>query len=367
MASIVISAAVIILAVFLFFRYFPAFGGRPSEAVLKRMHASTHFDGKVFQNTIPTSMDMNGKDILSMLQDYAKGNPRRKPVVPVPVVPFRFGQPLGTDEARVTWLGHSAFILEMEGKTLLVDPMLGSAPTPFPWFGNKRFSKQLPFEMEQLPEVDAIVFSHDHYDHLDYHSFQKLKHKARRFIVPLGVGSHLERWGADPSLISEHDWHNTVEFNGIKLICAPARHFSGRSLTDRNTTLWCSWAFIGQHNKIFYSGDSGYGPHFKEIGDSYGPFDLTLMECGQYDTRWASIHMMPEETVQAHMDVKGRTLIPVHWGAFILSFHDWNDPVKRAWKASKENGVHITVPKIGETVTVGETAHHSHSEEWWRE
>ncbi|MFC0190136.1 MBL fold metallo-hydrolase [Fictibacillus aquaticus] len=322
-----------------------------------------NFNGKVFENQITTNMDMNASSIFSMLRDYMKGNPHRTPSSMVPVVPFQFGQPLGAEQARVTWIGHSAFILEIEGKTLLVDPMFGSAPTPFPWFGNKRFSKTLPFDIDSIPEVDAIIFSHDHYDHLDYDSFKKLKNKARRIFVPLGVSGHLERWGADPSKISEHYWYDEIEFEGLKLVCAPARHFSGRSLTDRNSTLWCSWSFIGRYNKVFYSGDSGYGPHFKEIGEKYGPFDLTLMECGQYDERWAAIHMLPEETVQAHIDVKGRTLIPVHWAAFTLSFHDWNDPAERAHKEAKKHGVSITLPRIGESVTVRDEVFPV--EKWW--
>jgi L-ascorbate metabolism protein UlaG (beta-lactamase superfamily) len=363
MIAAVAAAAGIVLAAVMFFRFFPAFGARPSSDTLKMMQSTPNFTGKVFENQIPTTMDMNAKAIASMLRDFIKGNPRRTPESNVPVVPFQFGQPLGTNQARVTWIGHSAFILEIEGKTLLVDPMFGSAPSPFPWFGNKRFSKTLPFDIDNMPEVDAIVFSHDHYDHLDYHSFKRLKNKARRFFVPLGVSGHLIRWGADPSKISEHSWYDEIDFEGLKLACAPARHFSGRSLFDRNATLWCSWAFIGRHNKIFYSGDSGYGPHFKEIGEKYGPFDLTLMECGQYDERWAAIHMLPEETVQAHLDVKGRTLIPVHWAAFTLSFHDWNDPVERAVKAAKSQGASIATPKIGESLTIAEDNYSSNT--WW--
>ncbi|WP_258035116.1 MBL fold metallo-hydrolase, partial [Bacillus thuringiensis] len=159
------------------------------------------------------------------------------------------------------------------------------------------------------------------------------------------------KWGVSPSKISEHNWWDEITFDNIKLVCAPARHFSGRSMTDRDCSLWCSWLILGQETKIFFSGDSGYAPHFKEIGDKYGPFDLTLMECGQYDPRWSAIHMLPEETVQAHIDVQGELLLPIHWGAFTLALHEWSDPIERVTKEANRLEVKITTPQIGESIT----------------
>jgi L-ascorbate metabolism protein UlaG (beta-lactamase superfamily) len=187
---------------------------------------------------------------------------------------------LPQDAAKVTWFGHSAFLLEIEGKRLLFDPMFGPRPSPVRWIGAKRFSDKLPLQPEDFPALDAIILTHDHYDHLDYSSIRKLKDKTPRFIVPTGVGSHLIRWGVAREKISEHAWWDEWRLDGLTLACTPARHFSGRGLFDRNSTLWCSWVVVGRETKIFFSGDSGYGPHFKEIGDKYGPFDLTLMECG---------------------------------------------------------------------------------------
>ncbi|MDP4170893.1 MAG: MBL fold metallo-hydrolase, partial [Bacillota bacterium] len=249
-------------------------------------------------------------------------------------------------------------------KTILLDPMFGTTPSPFPMIGGKRYSGKLPFELDELPEIDIVLLSHNHYDHLDYGTIKKIKHKVQRFITPLGVGSNLEKWGVESSRIEEHDWWDDFHYKGLDFVCTPARHFSGRSLLDRDATLWCSWIINGMETNIFFSGDSGYAPHFKEIGEKYGPFDVTLMECGQYDERWASIHMVPEETVQAHMDVKGKLMIPIHWAAFTLALHDWTDPVDRAVKAATERNVAISTPRIGETIVLGSSDYPTAA--WWK-
>lgn len=342
----------------------PVFGRRTSQDKIQQFNESANFINGKFVNQERTTMDASLRTSLSIARDFIKPNPNRKPAAPLPVERLAFSGEKQDTGTKVTWFGHSAFLIEIDGKRLLLDPMFGTAPSPFPAFGGKRYSEKLPFEIEDLPFIDAVLFSHDHYDHLDYGTIKKLRDKTGRFFVPLGVGSHLERWGVAPGNIEEHNWWDEMEFQGLSLACTPSRHFSGRSLTDRNATLWCSWIITGQEEKIFFSGDSGYGPHFKEIGEKYGPFDLALMECGQYDERWAALHMMPEETVQAHIDVKGKLMIPIHWGAFTLSVHDWTDPVERAQKAAKERGVLICTPKIGETV-------HVSSEEyptvpWWK-
>ncbi|SEO83875.1 MBL fold metallo-hydrolase [Paenibacillus sp. OV219] len=315
-------------------------------------------------NSIPTNMEMGFTSIVSMLRDTVRGNPKRNPAQPIPFKQAAFTARTEADQPQVTWFGHSAFLLELEGRRLLFDPMFAKSPSPVPIFGGKRYSGSLPLEPEDFPQLDAIILSHDHYDHLHKGSILKLRQKTNRFIVPLGVGSRLRSWGIDPAQITEHDWWEELELFQLKLTCTPARHFSGRGLLDRNSTLWSSWVIAGERHKVFYSGDSGYGPHFKEIGERYGPFDLTLMECGQYDERWAAIHMMPEETVQAHLDVQGRLLIPVHWGAFTLAFHDWYDPIERAMKAAKERGVTLAAPHIGETVVAGSGVYPAAP--WWR-
>jgi L-ascorbate metabolism protein UlaG (beta-lactamase superfamily) len=361
MIKVLLIITVLLVVIYAVLNFYPPFGGSYSRQKRAEYSKSPQFKNGKFHNQIHTAWDTSLGSMLSMMKDFIKGNPERKPKSPIPMADFIISGTSGN--AKVTWFGHSAFLLEMEGKSILFDPMFGKAPTPFP-FRNQRYSGKLPFAIEDLPTIDAVFLTHYHYDHLDYGTIMKLKGKVEQFFVPLGVGSHLERWGISPEIISEHDWWNEFEFEGIQFACTPARHFSGRGLTNRNSTLWCSWVIIGKESKIFFSGDGGYGPHFKEIGSKYGPFDLTLMECGQYDARWAAIHMLPEETVQAHLDVKGKVLIPVHWGAFTLSLHAWHDPVERAVKAAEEAGVDIATPRIGESVTTG-TGNYP-AAPWWK-
>ncbi|WP_366296184.1 MBL fold metallo-hydrolase [Paenibacillus sp. AN1007] len=318
-----------------------------------------------YENQIPTSAGMGIKSLTSILRDSMRRHAERRPSENIPMKRYQTASVLeASDQPQVTWFGHSAFLLEIEGHRLLFDPMFGDRPSPVSWAGTKRFSKELPVQPEELPDLHAIVISHDHYDHLDVSSIRKLKHKTNRFIVPLGVRKRLIQWGIPAAQITEHRWGDEFSFAGLTLACTPARHFSGRGLLDRNSTLWCSWVIAGRETKVFFSGDSGYGPHFKEIGSRYGPFDLTLMECGQYDERWSNIHMMPEETVQAHLDVGGYALIPIHWGAFTLAYHAWNEPAERVTRAARTMNVPVITPMIGETVKLKDEEYTFRP--WWR-
>lgn len=355
----------IVGAGYLVLSYYPALGGKSTKESRQRIQVSPNRVKGVFVNQIPTNMKMNFGSTIKVLIDFMKGNPKGKPASPLQSAPLTPQHLLSEgQQAKVTWFGHSAILLRLDGKTLFIDPMLGRTPSPFPLLGGRRYSKRLPIEIDELPSIDAVLISHDHYDHLDYGTIKKIKRKVNRFFVPLGVAAHLERWGVDPAKITEHDWWEEFEFEGLKLATAPARHFSGRSIGDRNSTLWCSWVIASEQAKIFFSGDSGYGPHFKEIGDKYGPFDLTLMECGQYDERWSAIHMLPEESVQAHIDVKGKVMIPIHWGAFTLALHDWTDPVERAARAALERQAALATPRIGEVVAIGAPGFPSSA--WWK-
>ncbi len=364
MAVYLIIAAALILFGFLFMNSYPPFGGRASRKQLESFHPSDHFSKGRFTNLIPTSMNMDLKTTIAVFKEFSKGGPHRRPAKPIPMVSLDLHRIHETREAKITWFGHSAFLLELDGKTILIDPMFGKAPSPFPLFGSKRYSSVLPFDIGQLPPIDAVLLSHDHYDHLDYGTIKKIRDKVKQFYVPLGVGRHLERWGVDKQKIKEHDWWSETPFGSVTLVCAPARHFSGRGLNDRFTSLWCSWIIKGEQVNIYYNGDSGYGPHFVEIGQKYGPFDLTLMECGQYDDRWQAIHMLPEEAVQAQVDVQGKLMIPIHWGAFTLAVHDWTDPVERVCKAAKERNVAVSTPRIGEPVVIGSPEYPVST--WWR-
>ncbi|TPV42229.1 MBL fold metallo-hydrolase [Bacillus dicomae] len=317
---------------------------------------------KKYVNQIHTDVSFKPKDIIGLMTDYLKMKTKLRPIKNLPIV---LSNKDNESLESVTWFGHSASLLKIEGKKLLLDPMFGDASSPFPLFNSKRYSGTFSLEREDLQEIDAIIISHNHYDHLNYKSIMQLKDRAKHFYVPTGVAQYLIKWGVSPNKISEHNWWDEITFDNIKLVCAPARHFSGRSMTDRDCSLWCSWLILGQETKIFFSGDSGYAPHFKEIGDKYGPFNLTLMECGQYDPRWSAIHMLPEETVQAHIDVKGELLLPIHWGAFTLALHEWSDPIERVTKEANRLGVKITTPQIGESITLKSTDYPSSA--WWRE
>lgn len=346
----------------------PAIGGTPSEVAKTIFASSENYEAGKFKNAIPTSMEMGFTKFMSILRDQIKGTPNKEPLNPVPMDYLDSLNIVqhAPDITRLTWFGHSAFLLEMAGKKILLDPMLGESPAPLQWLGPKRYHKELPIEIAQLPQIDAVIFSHDHYDHLDYGSVMALKGKVKEFYTPLGVGSHLEAWGVKPEQIHELDWWEEVQYGNIRLVCTPSRHFSGRALTDRFNTLWSSWVIQSATENIYFSGDSGYGPHFKEIGDKYGPFDFAMMECGQYDERWDNIHMMPEETAQAGVDVQAALLMPIHWGTFTLALHSWTDPIERVTKKAAKLNLPLTTPKIGEPILLDSIQRHTPNEIWWQ-
>jgi L-ascorbate metabolism protein UlaG (beta-lactamase superfamily) len=209
-----------------------------------------------------------------------------------------------------------------------------------------------------------MVISHDHYDHLDYGSIQKLKGKTKLFYVPLGVGAHFREWGVKPEQIVEFNWWEEESVEGLKFVFTPARHFSGRGLTNRFSTLWGSWVIQSKNENVFFSGDSGYGVHFKKIGDKFGPFDFAMIECGQYDEKWADIHMTPEESAQAGVDLKTKVAMPIHWGAFSLALHTWTDPVERIIKTAEELNLPLITPAIGDVVHLDSTIQKTVNN-WW--
>ena len=268
----------------------------------------------------------------------------------------------------VTWLGHSSFLMQIDGVRILIDPVLSNNISPVPLFGGRRFQKEAPVSAEELPFIDAVFISHNHYDHLDRRTIAKIEHKVGFFLAPLGVGAILREWGIDSAKVYEFTWWQEGILKGLsgktlKFACTPARHFSLRSPFDRNKTLWASWVFMGSAHKVFYSGDTSYEIHFKQIGHHYGPFDLNLMENGQYSIYWPSSHLMPEDGVKAHIDLKGKYMLPVHWGSFNLSIHDWWEPVERVSKEALEKGVNLLTPRVGQTLSIDESPVTS---AWWR-
>lgn len=341
---------------------YPHFGKRATKKQQIEYATLDNYKKGRFINLNPSPMNIKYWKVFNELIKHA---PDRKPVqnIKVEKIDSVTIENQSTDITQLTWFGHSTFLLEIDGKKILIDPMLGQTPSPISFLGAKRYSNELPIEAEKLPFIDAILISHDHYDHLDYGSIKALKDKVGRFFTPLGVGNHLISWGVTEEKITKLNWWESIEFDKINLICTPARHFSGRGLFDGATTLWCSWVIRGTKDNIYFSGDSGYDIHFKNIGDKYGPFDISLLECGQYNEDWKLLHMMPEESVQASIDLKSKVILPIHWGAFTLAFHDWTEPVERLTLKATELNVPVTTPKIGEPVILGNETYPS--EKWW--
>src|SRR5690606_7384323 len=274
-----------------------------------------------------------------------------RPAGEIPVQPLSRQQLLAAPDNSVFRLGHSTVLLKLHGVFWITDPVFAERTSPVQWAGPKRFH-QPPISLEELPPIEAVILSHDHYDHLDYEAVLKLADKAKYFLTPLGVGDTLIKWGIDASKVRQLDWWQGTEVDGIQLIATPSQHFSGRGLFDGNSTLWASWVMIDADTRIFFSGDSGYFDGFKRIGEQYGPFDLTLMETGAYNVDWPHVHMQPEETLQAHIDLKGRWLLPIHNGTFDLSTHAWYEPFDRILALAWERNVSITTPRMGEAFNV---------------
>ena len=259
-------------------------------------------------------------------------------------------------------LGHSSILVKLGEDLVLIDPVFSERASPLQWVGPRRFHP-VPLAPEELPTITAVVISHNHYDHLDKGTVRQLEDKVEYFVVPLGVGEHLRDWGVDDDSIVELDWWEELEIGELTLAATPAQHFSGRSLTDRNKTLWASWVIQGDGANLFFSGDTGYFDGFSEIGERYGPFDVTMIENGAYNEAWRSMHLMPEESVQAHIDLRGRAMLPIHNSTFDLSIHAWYEPLERVSALAAERGVQLLTPVIGAPVQVFEPRP---TYAWWR-
>jgi L-ascorbate metabolism protein UlaG (beta-lactamase superfamily) len=362
MITVGILLLVLVAGATVFYRVWAPLGGRLRGVRKLVAKASHHHSGERFVNLTATPMTISLREAASMLADQLRAGYNRRPAHAVQPDTLNITALTSGAATRFAWLGHSSFVLRIGGKTVLFDPVLSRRASPFQFIGPKRFV-DAPLVLDQLVMVDAVVISHDHYDHLDYGTIRSLREKVRHFFVPLGVGAHLERWGIERTAITELDWWESAQLDGIELACTPSRHFSGRRFGDRNTTLWGSWVIKTGRDKVFFSGDTGYGPHFAEIGQKYGPFNLTLMECGQYDSRWANIHMLPEQTVKAARDLGSKLLVPIHWGSFVLAFHDWTEPVERALKAAADYRLPVATPRIGQVVTLRRAA--NATQPWW--
>ena len=340
----------------------PKFGSLPAGERLQRILNSPHYQQGSFQNLSITPNFTEGSGYGKVLRSVMFGKSKRaRPSDVMPSVKTNLKN-LAPDENVLVWFGHSSYFIQADGKRMLVDPVLSGAASPLR-FMVPAFKGSDAYAVEDFPDIDYLFLTHDHWDHLDHDTIVKLKSRVGKVICSLGVGAHLERWGYAPADIIEKEWNETAVLEpGFTVHVVPARHFSGRSLV-RNRALWSAFVLQTPSLRLFLGGDSGYDTHFKDIGSMYGPFDLALLECGQYNENWKYIHMMPEETVQAAEDLKARRLMPVHWAKFDLSTHAWDDSIQRVSAAARVAGMPLVYPMIGEKVELSKEG--QVFGEWW--
>jgi L-ascorbate metabolism protein UlaG (beta-lactamase superfamily) len=347
-----------------------AFGADPSGERLARIRRSPHFKDGVFQNPGGPARTRPSGSALDFARVYfdKDSRSRRAPAGTIPVHATTLAdlaRPPATG-LRLTWLGHSSVLAEIDGQRVLFDPVWGERCSPFPFAGPKRLHP-VPLPLAALGPVDVVVISHDHYDHLDMPTIKALAGTDTLFAVPLGVGAHLEHWGVSADRLRELDWHEATEVGGLTLTATPARHFCGRGLRNTQHTLWASWVVAGAEHRIYHSGDTGYFEGFKDIGAEHGPFDATMIQIGAYSDFWPDIHMTPEEGLRAHLDLQGGPagrLLPIHWATFNLATHAWADPGEGTLAAAHAVGAPLALPRPGEPFEP--TAQTVPSEPWWR-
>ena len=345
---------IIVASAFLFVKCAPQFGAAPSKKEKQLMLQSPNYKNGVFVNLETTPVMSEKISPFKMIREYRKGAKERGPKDSVITKAFDRNSFMdNSSKIALSWLGHSTTLLKVGKYVIITDPVFSKRASPFSFIGTKAFNYTHKYSIDSLPPIDFVVISHDHYDHLDYKAIKKIDKITKHFLVPLGVKSHLERWGVASEKITELDWWSKYEVDATTwFVNTPARHFSGRGITNRNSTLWSSWVISSNNSRVFFGGDSGYGIHFKQIGDKYGPFDLTMVECGQYNEHWAYIHSTPEQTIQENIDLKGKLLLPIHREKFILSLHNWLEPIERAKKEAEIKGVNLLNPVIGEVITI---------------
>ncbi|WP_411822491.1 MBL fold metallo-hydrolase [Leptospira sp. 'Mane'] len=334
------------------------FGSQSKREI--KIHNSANWKDGQFRNPEPLINDFWG-----MISGSFGASDDVKPKDPLPVVfpdPNSFKHEPDTG-LRVTWFGHSSSLIEIDGYKILTDPIWSNRTSPVSWAGPERWYEPA-IGINDLPKIDFVLISHNHYDHLDYDTTLALNEKGVKFIVPLAVGEYLSKWGVPEERIIELDWWENHKLADFEIVATPARHASGRKLIDYDEHLWAGYAILGTKHRIYYSGDTGLFPAMRKIGEKYGPFDLTMIEVGQYDRAWPDWHIGPEQAVIAHQMVKGKQMLPVHWGLFALAYHGWTEPIERTLVKAKDLGVKVLTPKPGESL---EPDSNQTTVRWWKD
>lgn len=319
-------------------------------------------NGKVFVNSVG-EYNPSASNIIDMIK--AQLTTKRIAPAPSEAIPLKSitrQQLESQPDGALYRLGHSSILLKLDGEFVLIDPVFSERASPVQWAGPKRFHPT-PIDLAELPPIKTVIISHDHYDHLDKATIRQLKDKVEYFVMPLRVGEHLRNWGVAAGKIIELDWWQQFQAGTLSLTATPTQHFSGRGLTDRNKTLWASFVIESSQHKLFFSGDSGYFDGFKTIGDRYGPFDIAMVETGAYNTLWSEIHMLPEQSLQAFLDLRGKVMLPIHNSTFDLSLHDWYEPLEQIHLLAEQNQVQLLTPMMGEAVAIEQP---DTSYAWWR-
>jgi len=342
-----------------------AFGTAPHGEHLEKIKKSPQYnkEKEQFQNRRPEILEqMRGRfNILSLYKEFLFGTAKRIPSTPLPEIkpPDMASFLEKTDSVKFIWFGHSTLLVNFQNTIIMFDPVLSGSASPFR-FAVKRFQPPV-LKIEELPEIDYVLISHDHYDHLDEDTIKSFINKKTKFITPLGVTSHIRGWGIPDDRLTELDWWESTKINNLEIICTPAQHFSGRTGMTL-TTLWSSWILRSDKNSMFFSGDSGYDIHFKDIGDRYGPFDIAFIENGQYNTMWQEVHVLPEETIKAFFDLKAKKMAPIHQAMFDLSLHRWYEPIVALDKLATEKKIFLLTPELGQLFDITGQSQFS---KWW--
>ncbi len=358
---LLIIAAALLFAGILFFMH-PQFGGKPGTDRLSRLQASPHYKNGQFHNQSFTPPLTKGSSYGRVMFDFLfHKDPRSRPANKIPSVKTDLFH-LSLHDDVLIWFGHSSYYLQLAGKRFLVDPVFGGNASPLPG-SNRSFEGADIYQPSDFPDIDFLLITHDHYDHLDHRMLKQLRPRIKQVICGLGVGAHLEHWGYDSQKIQEMDWYESLELTSqIMLHATAARHFSGRTF-KRNNTLWLSFVLQSPDLKLYLGGDSGYDKHFKETGEKFGPFDLALLDNGQHNPAWRAIHMFPEEVLQAATDLRAKSILPGHSGKFAMAMHAWDEPLREITELNKKVGHHIITPRIGEPVLLRQL--NQVYERWW--